>query len=77
MPVLARDNAGNRALIEDGVDGLLYGTSAEMARALCNLQRDGSLRLTLARGGRERAARYPSPKEEALAHLELYRRLLG
>ena len=76
VPVLARANAGNRALIEDGVDGLLFETSSELARQVCRLQRDDALREALVEGGLERARQFPTVREEAEAHLRLYQLLL-
>ncbi|HPF13406.1 MAG TPA: glycosyltransferase [Planctomycetota bacterium] len=74
-PIVARRNAGNESLVEDGVDGLLFETSGQLARALCRLQRDADLRLRLGRAAKSKAKGYPTPRQEAEAHLELYRRL--
>ena len=76
VPVLARDNDGNRALIQDGVNGLLFSTSSDLARQISRLQRDEALQETLIVGGQRSAQASPSPEQEVLAHLELYRRLV-
>lgn len=76
VPVLARANEGNRALIEDGIDGLLFESSSELARQMSRLQRDGALREALVEGGLARAQAFPTVREEAAAHLRLYERLV-
>ncbi len=76
VPVLARANEGNLALIQHGVDGLLFESSSDLARQLCRLQREDSLRESLIAGGLARAQGFPTIREEAAAHLRLYERLV-
>lgn len=70
--VIATDIAGNRYLIEDGVNGLLYHTEAEFvakAAALLQGQLDGR---RLGEQARARILRRHSLVAEADAYLELY-----
>jgi phosphatidylinositol alpha-mannosyltransferase len=59
-PVVASDIPGYRAVIEDGVDGLLAppGDPASLARALTALLRDPARRLGLSAAGRAKAETY-------------------
>jgi glycosyltransferase involved in cell wall biosynthesis len=74
--VLAADIPGNRALVGDGVTGLLFGTDAEMETAARRLAADPALRARLGAAGRARVeARYP-PEREIDGYLAVYRRLM-
>lgn len=74
--VLASDIPGNRALIEDGVTGLLYGDDATLEAQARRLALDPALRARLGAAGRMRVeSRYP-PAAEIDGYLEIYRRLL-
>jgi glycosyltransferase involved in cell wall biosynthesis len=53
--VLASDIEGNRALIEDGVTGLLFSDATELAAQAERLLVDGELRARLGAEGRSRA----------------------
>ena len=61
LPVVAFDvRVGPRAIVTDGVDGLLIpdGREEAFARALVRLARDEPLRLRLGQAGRENVPRY-------------------
>jgi glycosyltransferase involved in cell wall biosynthesis len=75
--VLAADIEGNRSVIEDGVDGLLFGDGADLARRAEALIRDADLRARLGEAARAKVARLYPPEREIAAHLALYRRLLS
>jgi glycosyltransferase involved in cell wall biosynthesis len=73
---LAVDIAGNRALVEDGVTGLLFRTDAELAAAATRLAADPALRARLGAAGRARVVeRYPAAREID-GYVAVYRRLL-
>jgi glycosyltransferase involved in cell wall biosynthesis len=77
VAVLASNIEGNRSVIADGEDGLLYGSEAEFAARAERLIEEPALRARL--GGRARrkiAERYP-PEAEIEGHLALYRSLLA
>lgn len=59
-PVVASDIPGYRAVVADGVDGLLAAPRdpSSIARALLAVARDDKLRMRLAAAGREKALRY-------------------
>ncbi len=76
-PVLASDIEGNRSVIEDGVNGLLFTDADDFERKAEWLVRDPALRERLGEAARATVTtRYP-PEREALAHADLYRRLLS
>jgi glycosyltransferase involved in cell wall biosynthesis len=73
---LAVDIAGNRALVEDGVTGLLFRTDAELAAAATRLAADPALRARLGAAGRARVVeRYPAAREID-GYVAVYRRFL-
>lgn len=72
-PVLASDIEGNRSLITDGVNGLLYRDDAEFFSKAGMLLRDADLRSMLGRAGRDMVALHHAPQVEAARYLELYR----
>ena len=74
--VLAADIAGNRALVEPEVTGLVFHTDAELEADALRLARDAALRARLGAAGRALVAeRYP-PEREIRGYLEVYRRLI-
>jgi len=75
--VLASDIDGNRSIIQDGVDGLLYGTPEEFEAKAERLLLDPALRARLGRAARRKVVREFSPQREAQAYLALYHHLLG
>ncbi|MDD5656761.1 MAG: glycosyltransferase [Elusimicrobia bacterium] len=74
LPVVATDCSGPRAIIEDGVSGLLVppGDESALAAALLRLLRDPGLRRDLARRGLRRAEDF-----SVAAHLEAYDRIFA
>ena len=73
--VLAADIPGNRALIEDGVTGLLYDGPASLRAQAARLVHDAGLRARLGQAARVRVQRdYPAGREID-GYVDLYRRL--
>jgi glycosyltransferase involved in cell wall biosynthesis len=75
--VLASDIDGNRSVIEDGADGLLFAGAEDFERQAERLVRDPALRARLGSAARAKVARLYPPEREIDAHLALYRRLLA
>jgi glycosyltransferase involved in cell wall biosynthesis len=73
-PVAAMDTGGTREIVEDGVSGLLVPDAARLAEAVARLGGDERLRLRLAEGARDRAARF-SPAALVPRYEAVYRRL--
>lgn len=73
-PVVASDIPGNRAVIEDGVTGLVYG---DLAACVLRLLRDPALAERLGLAARRRVEREFSPEREAEGHLAAYARAMG
>lgn len=77
VPVLASDIEGNRSVITDGEDGLLYASEEEFLAKATRLVEDVDLRRRLGeRARRTVAARFP-PAAEIDGHLRLYHALRG
>jgi L-malate glycosyltransferase len=75
--VLAADIPGNRALVEDGVTGLLFDDDHALAGAAARLARDPALRARLGRQARALVEeRYP-PGREVEGYAAIYRRHAG
>jgi glycosyltransferase involved in cell wall biosynthesis len=75
--VLAADIPGNRALVEDGVTGVLFGTDAELEAAALRLAGDPALRARLGAAGRARVETGYPPAREIEGYLAVYRRLIA
>jgi glycosyltransferase involved in cell wall biosynthesis len=73
--VLASDIPGNRALVEDGVTGLLFDGPAALSAQAARLLRDSALRARLGAAGHARVEREYPPAREIDGHLEIYRGL--
>ncbi len=71
-PVLAADIEGNRSLVRDGVNGLLYGSEDDFLGKAELLLASPELRRRLGRAGREHVEAHCSPEREAEAYLKLY-----
>jgi glycosyltransferase involved in cell wall biosynthesis len=71
-PVLAADVEGNRSLVTDGVNGLLYGGAAEFGAKAAQLLADPGLRRRLGLAGRRYVEQECSPEREAARYLDLY-----
>jgi len=73
--VLASDIAGNRALIEEDVTGLLFGDPRELADKAARLAGDSLLRARLGGAGRALIEREFPPEREVDGYRAVYRRL--
>jgi glycosyltransferase involved in cell wall biosynthesis len=73
--VLASDVAGNRALVEDDVTGLLFGNARELQAKAERLVRDPALRARLGRAGRALVEREFPIDRELTGYRDVYRRL--
>jgi glycosyltransferase involved in cell wall biosynthesis len=73
--VLARDIAGNRALVQEGITGLLFGDAAGLAAQALRLVDDPPLRARLGAAGRARVERCFAPAREIEGYLAVYRRV--
>lgn len=73
--VLASDIDGNRALVEDGVTGVLFHDEQDFEEAAERLARDPALRRRLGNRGRERVERLYPLAREIDGYLAVYRSL--
>lgn len=78
-PVLASNCEGNRAVIIDGVDGLLYrqGDEGDFMEKARRLVLDSSLREQVGHAAAEKVARNYRPEVELEAHLRMYGEVIG
>ena len=75
--LLVTDIEGNRSIIKECANGLLYRDAAEFSRKAERLATEPELRERLGRNGRSLVRdKYP-PEREGLSYLELYREILG
>jgi glycosyltransferase involved in cell wall biosynthesis len=70
--VLASDIEGNRALVEDGVTGLVFDGADDFARKADRLLGDPALRRRLGDAGRARVAERFGPAREIDGYLAVY-----
>jgi len=79
LPVVASDIPGNRLVIEDGRQGLLFtpGDANALAAAMGNVLSDLDLAAGLAAAGRERVSREFSLGKMVAEHRTLFHRLTG
>jgi len=79
LPVIASNVTGNRALVRDNENGLLFapGETAELTGAAVRLALDRSLRSMLGSAGKKIAAACHSPEQEIENYQRLYRSLLA
>lgn len=77
VAVLASDIEGNRSVIEDGQDGLLYASPAELEARLTRLLQDPTLGPALGRRAQEKVAGQFRLEGEIDAYLALYKSLLA
>ncbi|MDE2485379.1 MAG: glycosyltransferase family 4 protein [candidate division NC10 bacterium] len=75
--VLASDIDGNRSVVRDGIDGLLFASEAEFADKAERLIREPSLRHQLGRNGEEKIEREFSGEREIHDYLRLYQEAIG
>lgn len=70
--VLASDIEGNRSVVQDGIDGLLFGSEAEFTQKAERLIREPHLRYALGKNGQEKIEREFSREGEIQDYLQLY-----
>jgi glycosyltransferase involved in cell wall biosynthesis len=75
--VLASDIEGNRSVIEEDVDGLLYRGVADFSRQAARLIQEPALRQRLGAAAGAKVRRLYPPEREIDRHVALYRRLLA
>ena len=77
IPVLAADIEGNRSLVIDGKNGLLYQDKESFLSKAERLLVDVDLKTTLTLNGKRYVEENCSAAMEAVSHLELYRKVIG
>jgi glycosyltransferase involved in cell wall biosynthesis len=70
--VLASDIAGNRALVQDDVTGLIFSDDRSLETAALRLGTDGALRARLGAAGRALVERRYPPSREVDGYAEVY-----
>jgi len=75
--VLVSDIEGNRTVVRDGIDGLLFGSEAEFSEKAERLIREARLRQELGRKANEKIEREFSREGEIQEYLQLYEEALG
>lgn len=75
--VLVSDIEGNRSVVRDGIDGLLFGSEEEFLDKAERLIRDPRLRSELGKRGREKIDREFSREGEIQEYLHLYEEAIG
>jgi glycosyltransferase involved in cell wall biosynthesis len=75
--VLVSDIEGNRSVVRDGIDGLLFGSEAEFLDKAERLIREPRLRFELGRKGKEKIEREFSREGEIQEYLQLYEEAIG
>lgn len=73
VPVLARDNAGNAAIVQHKITGLLFSSPQDFVDQSQRLLSDHELRETLVRSGKDYVEEHHSLKQER----ETYQRLVA
>ena len=74
-PVLAADVTGDRSLVQDGVNGLLFKDAGEMAEKAAMLLTDENLRRKFVMAAKEWVGQNCNPVEEAKRYLSIYERV--
>lgn len=77
IPVLAADIEGNRSLVMDGNNGLLYGDEEDFLSIAERLYIDADLRSTLVQNGKKYIEENCSATVEVANYVELYRKMTG
>jgi glycosyltransferase involved in cell wall biosynthesis len=77
IPVLAADIEGNRSLVIDGKNGLLYQDEESFISKAERLLLDAELRSALVLNGKRYVEENCSATREAASYVELYRKVTG
>ncbi len=75
--VLASDIEGNRSVVRDAIDGLLFASESEFAHKAERLIREPDLRDALGKNGKDKIEREFSRESEILAYLQLYQEAMS
>lgn len=75
--VLASNIEGNRSVVRDGIDGLLFASESEFAHQAERLIREPGLRHELGKNGKEKIERDFDREREIHDYLRLYQEALG
>lgn len=75
--VLVSDIEGNRTVVQDGINGFLFGSEAEFLEKAERLVRDPRLRRTLGIKGKDKIDREFSREGEIQEYLQLYDEAIG
>ncbi len=75
--VLVSDIEGNRSIVQDGIDGLLFGSATEFTSKAERLITEPHLRQTLGRNGKEKIERTFSREAEIQHYLHLFQETIG
>lgn len=75
--VMASDIEGNRSVVRDEIDGLLFASESEFAHKAERLIREPDLRNALGKNGKEKIEREFSQEGEIRAYFQLYQDALG
>ena len=75
--VLVSDIEGNRTVVQDGINGFLFGSEAEFLEKAERLIREPHLRRTLGIKGKEKIEREFSREGEIQEYLQLYEEAIG
>ena len=75
--VLVSDIEGNRTVVQDGINGFLFGSETEFLEKAERLIRDPRLRRTLGVTGKEKIEREFSREGEIQEYLQLYEEAIG
>lgn len=75
-PVLVSDIAGNRAIVRDGKDGLLFDGEEDFEKKAEKLLKDKDLRKRLGQEAKKRIQRAHLPKKECDEHIRVYKQIL-
>ncbi|TSK07025.1 MAG: glycosyltransferase family 4 protein [Geobacter sp.] len=76
-PLLVADIEGNRSIVKDGVNGLVYHGAAEFKAKAEQLLTDAHLRERLGKNGRDLVREQCCPEKEGQAYYSLYQEILA
>lgn len=76
-PVLASDIPGNRSLIQNGINGLLYDGEEDFLNQVMRIRENEILREKLGRNAKEYIRTKFSPQQETESYMSIYRKLIA